>query len=60
MGGVPSTCAGATLQVTVNNGSVNSTGSIAIPVGGGAVTAVLGVATAVTAAQQTDLVLVGP
>ena len=60
VGGVPSTCAGATLQVTVNNGSVNSAGSIVIPVGGGSVTAILGVATTVTAAQQTDLVLIGP
>lgn len=58
--GIPSTCGGATLKVTVNNGSVNATGSIAVPVGGGSVTAILGVATAVTAAQQTDLVLIGP
>ncbi len=60
VGALPSTCGGATLQVTVNNGVTNSSGSAAVPAGGGSVTVTLAVAVAVTAWEQTDLVLVGP
>lgn len=60
VGALPSACGGATLQVTVNNGISNSSGSAAVPVGGGSVTVTLAVAQAVTAWEQTDLVLVGP
>lgn len=60
VGALPAACGGATLQVTVNNGLTNASGSAAVPGGGGSVTVVLGSAPAVTAAEQTDLVLVGP
>jgi hypothetical protein len=60
VGGLPAACGGATLQVTVNNGTVNAAGSAAVPAGGGTVTVTLGSAPAVAAAEQTDLVLIGP
>lgn len=60
VGGLPAACGGATLQVTVNNGVANSSWSAAVPGGGGSVTVALAVPPAVTAAGQTDLVLVGP
>ena len=60
VGAIPAACGGATLQVTVNNGVTNSSGSAVVPGGGGAVTVNIAVPPAVTAAEQTDLVLVGP
>ena len=60
VGPLPAGCGGATLQVTVNNGTANGSGSAAVPVGGGSVTVTLGSAPAVTASDQIDLVLVGP
>lgn len=58
--GLPSSCGNGTLQVTINNGSANGSGSAAIPAAGGAVTVTLGSAPALTAATQADLVIVGP
>lgn len=60
VGVLPAACGGATLQVTVNNGVSNSSGSAAVPGGGGSVTVTIAVPPAVTASEQTDLVLVGP
>lgn len=60
VGAIPAACGGATLQVTVNNGVTNASGSAAVPGAGGSVTVTLASAPAVTAAEQTDLVLVGP
>ena len=60
VGAIPAACAGATLQVTVNNGVTNSGGSAVVPGGGGSVTVNIAVPPAVTAAEETDLVLVGP
>jgi hypothetical protein len=60
VGALPAACGGATLQVTVNNGVTNASGSAAVPGGGGSVTVTLGSAPLVTATEQTDLVLVGP
>jgi hypothetical protein len=60
VGAIPASCAGATLQVTVNNGVANSGGSAVVPGGGGSVTVNIAVPPAVTAAEETDLVLVGP
>lgn len=57
---IPAACGGATLQVTVNNGITNAGGSAVVPGPGGAVTVTLATALVVTAAEQTDLVLVGP
>ncbi|HEY7025606.1 MAG TPA: hypothetical protein VH371_11670 [Candidatus Limnocylindrales bacterium] len=58
--GLPSACAGATLQAAVNNGSVSSSGSATIPGGGGSVTVILASAVAASTTEQTDLVVVGP
>lgn len=60
VGGIPAACDGATLQAAVNNGATFGSGSAAVPAGGGSVTVTLGVAPAVTVAEQTDIVLVGP
>ena len=60
VGAIPAACGGATLQVTVNNGVTNSGGSAVVPGGGGPVTVTIAVPPAVTGAEQTDLVLVGP
>ncbi|MDH4333761.1 MAG: hypothetical protein OEW24_00610 [Chloroflexota bacterium] len=60
VGAIPAACAGATLQVTVNNGVTNASGSATVPGGGGSVTVALGTAPAVTTSEQTDLVMVGP
>ena len=57
---VPAACGGGTLQLTVNNGSAQSSGSTAVPVGGGNVTVTLASAVAATTTEQTDLVIVGP
>ena len=60
VGGLPAACGGGTLQASVNNGITSSSGSIAVPAGGGSATVVLGSSPAVTAAEQTDLVVIGP
>jgi hypothetical protein len=60
VGTLPSGCGGATMQVTLNNGAANSSGSAAVPAGGGSVTVTLAAPVPVTAWEQTDLVLVGP
>jgi hypothetical protein len=60
VGALPAACGGATLQVTVNNGVTNTSGSAVVPAGGGSVTVALGSAPAVTVSEETDLVLVGP
>ncbi|MBI3750519.1 MAG: hypothetical protein HY263_02525 [Chloroflexi bacterium] len=57
---LPSACGNATLQVTVNNGAANASGSGTVPAAGGSVTITLGSAPAVAAAEQTDLVIIGP
>jgi hypothetical protein len=58
--GLPAACGTAILQVTVNNGTVNVSGSAAVPAAGGSVTVTLASAPAVTRSEQTDLVLIGP
>ena len=58
--GLPSACGNASLQVAVNNQVTSSTGSATVPSGGGSVTVTLGVAVAITAVEQVDLVLSGP
>jgi hypothetical protein len=60
VGGLPAACAGATLQVTVNNGTTNASGSVTVPAGGGSATATLGAAPALKVADEVDLVLTGP
>jgi hypothetical protein len=58
--GLPSACGNATLQVAVNNQVTSSNGSATVPSGGGTVTVTLGLAVAITAVEQVDLVLSGP
>jgi hypothetical protein len=58
--GLPSTCASATIQVTVNNGSTTGSGSAVVPAGGGSITVTLAAAPAVAAGETTDVVLTGP
>ena len=60
VGSLPAVCGGATLQVTVNNGTTTGSGSASVPAGGGFVTVTLGTTPAVSAVEQTDIVLVGP
>ena len=60
VGGLPAACGGATLQATVNNGVTSGSGSASVPVGGGSLTVTLGSAPLVTAAEETDLILIGP
>ena len=57
---VPATCAGATLQVTVNNTITSSGGSATVPGEGGSVTVSLATALAIGTVEQIDLVLDGP
>lgn len=58
--GFPSACGGATVLVTVNNGSANSSGSGTVPIGGGIVTVTLASGVAVAASDQIDLAVTGP
>jgi hypothetical protein len=60
VGSIPSACGGASLQVAVNNGAASGTGSATVPAGGGSVTVTLATAVGATAAEEIDLVLVGP
>lgn len=60
IGNIPATCGNGTLLVTVNNGTVNSSGSAAVPASGGSLTVSLASAIAMTAAVETDMVFVGP
>jgi hypothetical protein len=58
--GLPASCGGATVQVTLNNGTTNSSGSGTVPGGGGSVTVTLASAVAVSTTEQIDLVITGP
>jgi hypothetical protein len=57
---LPSGCGGATIQVTVDNGSTSSSGSATVPSGGGSITVSLASAVAVAVDEETDVVLTGP
>ena len=58
--GIPAACGGGTMKLTVNNGTANSSGSAAVPGAGGSVTVTLAAGVPLTAAEQTDLVVIGP
>jgi hypothetical protein len=60
VGSIPAACGGATLAVTVNNGTTNSSGTAAIPGGGGSVTVTLGSALTFKDAYETDVTITGP
>lgn len=57
---LPAGCGGATLKVSVNNGTASGSGSATVPGGGGSVTVPISVAPLLDANVQTDLVLEGP
>ena len=58
--GIPAACGGGTMKLTVNNGTTNSSGSAAVPGAGGSLTVTLAAGVPLTAAEQTDLVVIGP
>ena len=60
VGNLPAGCAGATLSLTLNNGSASSSGSATVPAGGGTVTVTLAGGVAVTSGEESDLVMAGP
>ena len=58
--GLPVACGNGTLLVAVNDGTASSTGSTTVPTGGGSVTVTLATAVAVSTAETTDVIVVGP
>lgn len=58
--GLPVACGNGSLQVAVYNGTASSTGSTAVPTGGGTVTVTLAAAIAVSTAETSDVMVVGP
>jgi hypothetical protein len=58
--GIPSACGGATLYATANNGTTASSGSVAVPAGGGSATVTLSSGVPVATAVQVDVVVTGP
>ena len=58
--GVPSTCGAGTMYATVNNGSASSSGSSAIPAGGGTVTVTLAATVPATTVDEADILVTGP
>jgi hypothetical protein len=52
--GIASACGGQTLQVTVSNATTNSSGSTAVPAGGGSVTVTLSSSIAESDSTRTD------
>jgi hypothetical protein len=57
---VDSACAGGTLSLTVNNGTITGSASSVVPGGGGAMTLTLGSAVPFIDNASVDLVVVGP
>jgi len=57
---LPSSCGGAAIQATVNNGSANSSGSASVPAGGGSVTVTLAAGVAATTSAAVDVLVTGP
>jgi len=53
--GIASACAGQTLRVTVTNSTTSSSGSVAVPAGGGSVTVTLPASITETDAMRTDI-----
>ncbi|MEP7060638.1 MAG: hypothetical protein ABI828_07890 [Actinomycetota bacterium] len=60
IGGIAAACAAGTLSVTVNNGTANSTGSAAVPGGGGSMTVALAASVAMKDSDQIDVTITGP
>jgi|GEM_PF-2975879 len=60
VGGIAPACSAATLSVTVDNGTTNSTGSAAVPGGGGSMTVALAAGVLMKDSDQIDVTLTGP
>jgi hypothetical protein len=60
IGGIAPACGGGTLSVAVDNGTVSSSGSGAVPGGGGSMTVALVAAVAAMEADEIDLTISGP
>jgi hypothetical protein len=60
VGSIPSACGGGTAAVTVNTGPANSSGTQAVPAGGGSVTVTLGTPLTFKDAYETDVTVTGP
>ena len=60
VGGIASTCGGATLSLTLNNGLTSSSGSGVVPAAGGSMTVALAAAVAVRDSARIDVVIPGP
>ena len=60
VGQIAAGCGTGTLSVSVNNGSANSTGSVAVPAGGGTVTPALASTVPVVDSMEIDVSISGP
>ncbi len=60
VGGLPAACGGATLRVTVNDGTVAGSGSATVPAAGGSVAVTIASSPALNAHVEIDAVLEGP
>ena len=56
----PPACGGATMAVTVDNGTTTGTGSVVIPGGGGSVSVPITGTAALLASARVDFVILGP
>jgi hypothetical protein len=57
---IDAACAGGTLSLTVNNGTINGSGLAAVPGGGGSITITLGSAVPFASNAGVDLLVAGP
>ena len=60
VGQISAACAGGSLSVAVNNGTANSTGSTAVPAGGGSVSVTLASPVAMKDSVEIDVAIAGP
>lgn len=60
VGSIASSCGGATLSLTFNNGTTSSSGSGAVPAGGGSMTVTLAAAVALKDSGRIDVAISGP
>lgn len=60
VGAIPSTCGGASLNVTADNGTSTASGSATVPGAGGTVSVALTGTASLITSVRVDLVIVGP
>jgi hypothetical protein len=60
VGGIAASCGGGALQLTFDNGTSRSPGSLTVPASGGSVTVTLSSAVAVSGTERIDVVIAGP